>query len=59
MRSRDTLAYFENLNISKSKQDSEKMKTPFWFIWKSCSDVFTIGSTLFSSQWLSNNVYAF
>ena len=36
----------KNLNISKTKQDIEKLKTPLRLIWK-CSDAFKIGSTIF------------
>ena len=52
MTSRDTLfAYTENLNVWKTKQDSEKLKTPFRLIGKCCSDAFKIGSMIFWSQW--------
>ena len=35
MTSGDTLfACFKNLNISETKQDMEKQKTPLSFIWK-------------------------
>ena len=37
----------KNLNVSKTKQDIEKLKTPLRLIWKYCSDVFKIGSTIF------------
>ena len=37
----------KNLNISKTKQDIEKLKTPLRFIWKYCSDASKIGSTIF------------
>ena len=48
MTSRDSLlAHFENLDISKTKQDSEKLKTPFKLTWKCCSVEFKIGSTIF------------
>ena len=52
MTSRDTLfAYTENLNVWKTKQDSEKLKMPFRLIGKCCSDAFKIGSMIFWSQW--------
>ena len=41
----------KNLNISKTKQDIEKLKTPLRIVWKCCSDAFKIGSTIFSLQW--------
>ena len=41
----------KNLNISKTKQDVEKLKTPLRLAWKCCSVVFKIGSTIFSLQW--------
>ena len=44
----------KNLNISKTKQDSEKLKTPLRFVWKCCSVVFKIGSKIFSLQWHFN-----
>ena len=38
----------KNLNISKTKQDIEKLKTPLLrLVWKCCSDAFQIGSTIF------------
>ena len=37
----------KNLNISKTKQDIEKLKTPLRLVWKCCSDPFKIGSTIF------------
>ena len=37
----------KNLNISKTKQDIEKLKTPLRLVWKCCSDAFKIGSTIF------------
>ena len=37
----------KNLNISKTKQDIEKLKTPLRLVWKCCSDAFQIGSTIF------------
>ena len=43
--------YFENLNISTTKQDSEKLKILFSLIWKCCSVTSKIGSTNFSLQW--------
>ena len=52
MTSSDTsFTYFENLNISKAEQDSEKPKTPFRFIWKCCFVALEIGSTIFLLQW--------
>ena len=52
MTSRDIqFAYFKNLNISKTKRDCEKLKTPFRPIQKCCSVVFKIGSKTFSLQW--------
>ena len=41
----------KNLNISKTKQDIEKLKTPLGLVWKCCSVVFKIGSKVFSLQW--------
>ena len=41
----------KNLNISKTKQDIEKLKTPLRLVWKCCSVVFRIGSKIFSLQW--------
>ena len=38
----------KNLNISKTKQDIEKLKTPVRLVWKCCSFAFKIGSTIFS-----------
>ena len=37
----------KNLNISNTKKDIEKMKTPLRLVWKCCSDAFQIGSTIF------------
>ena len=37
----------KNLNISKTKQNIEKLKTPLRLVWKCCSDAFKIGSTIF------------
>ena len=37
----------KNLDISKTKQDIEKLKTPLRIVWKCCSDAFKIGSTIF------------
>ena len=52
MTSRNTyFACFENLNISKTKQDMEKLKTSLRIIWKSCFVTFKIRSTIFSFQW--------
>ena len=45
MTSRNTkFGYFENLNISKTKQDSDKLKTPLKMTFK-------IKSRIISSQW--------
>ena len=44
----------KNLNISKTKQDIEKLKTPLRLVWKCCSVVFKIGSKIFSLQWHFN-----
>ena len=46
------LHVLKNLNISKTKQDIEKLKTPLRLAWKCCSVVFKIGSKIFSLQWL-------
>ena len=40
-----------NLNISKTKQDIDKLKTPLRLVWKCCSVVFKIGTKIFSLQW--------
>ena len=40
----------KNLNISKTKQDIEKLKTPLRLVWKCCSDAFQIGSTIFCGR---------
>ena len=37
----------KNLNISKTKQDFEKLKAPLRLAWKCCSVVFKIGSKIF------------
>ena len=37
----------KNLNISKTKHDIEKLKTPSRRVWKCCSDALQIGSTIF------------
>ena len=37
----------KNFNISKTKQDIEKLKTPLRLVWKCCSDAFKIGSAIF------------
>ena len=37
----------KNLNISKTKKNIEKLKTPLRLVWKCCSDAFQIGSTIF------------
>ena len=39
----------KNLNISKTKQDIEKLKTPLRLVWKCCSDAFNRG-TLISEE---------
>ena len=44
----------KNLDISKTKQDIEKLKTPLMLGWKCCSVVFKIGSKIFSLQWHFN-----
>ena len=41
----------KNLNISRTKQDIDKLKTPLRVVWKYCSVVFKIGSKNFSLQW--------
>ena len=41
----------ETPNISKTKQDIEKLKTPLRLVWKCCSVVSKIGSKIFSLQW--------
>ena len=45
------LHVLKNLNISKTKQDIEKLKTPLRLAWKCCSVVLKIGSKIFSLQW--------
>ena len=47
----------KNLNIFKTKQDIEKLKTPLRLAWKCCSALFKIGSRIFSLQWHFNNEY--
>ena len=44
---RPNLHVSKNQNISKTKQDIKKLKTPLRFIWKCCSDALKIGSTIF------------
>ena len=44
----------KNLNISKTKQDIEKLKMPLSIVWKRCSVVFKIGSKIFLLQWHFN-----
>ena len=44
----------KNLNISRTKQDIEKLKTPLRLVWKYCSVVFKIRSKIFSLQWHFN-----
>ena len=51
MPERPNLHVSKNLNISKRKQDIEKLKTPLRLEWKCCSVVFKIGSKIFSLQW--------
>ena len=41
----------KNIDISKTKQDIEKLKTPSRLVWKCCSVAFEIGSKIFSLQW--------
>ena len=41
------LHVLKNLNISKTKKDIEKLKTPLRLVWKCCSGAFQIGSTIF------------
>ena len=38
----------KNLNVSKTKQDIEKLKILLRLVWKCCSVVFKIGSKIFS-----------
>ena len=45
------LHVLKNLNISKTKQDIEKLKTPLRLAWNCCSVAFKIASTFFSLQW--------
>ena len=40
------LHVLKNLNISKTKQDIEKLKTPLRLAWKCCSVVLKIGSKI-------------
>ena len=48
MTSRDIqFAYFKNLNISKTKRDCEKLKTPFRSIQKCCSVCLKLDQRLF------------
>ena len=42
---------FENLNISETKQDIEKLKAPLSLVRKCCSVAITIRSTIFPLQW--------
>ena len=37
----------KNHNISKTKQDIEKLKTPLRVVWECCSDAFKIVSMIF------------
>ena len=41
----------KKLNISKTKQDIEKLKTSLRLEWKCCSVVFKIESKISSLQW--------
>ena len=43
----------KNLNIPRTKQDIQKLKTPLRLVWR-CSVVFKIGSKICSSQWHFN-----
>ena len=47
----------KNLNISKTTQDIEKLKSPLRLVWKCCSVVFKIGSKIFSLQWHFNELW--
>ena len=40
----------KNVNISKTKQDIEKLKTPLRLVLNCCSVAFKIGSTIFALQ---------
>ena len=42
----------KNRNMSKMKQDIEKLKTPLSLVWKCWSDAFKIGSTIFRCRTL-------
>ena len=44
----------KKLNISKTKQDIEKLKTPLRLVWIYCSVMFKIGSIIYSLQWHFN-----
>ena len=46
----------KNLNISRTKKNIEKLKTPLRLVWKCCSVVFKIGSKIFSLQWHFNKI---
>ena len=37
----------KNLNISKTKQVREKLKTSLWLVWQCCSHALKIESTIF------------
>ena len=37
----------KNVNISKTKLEIDKLKTPLRLVWKYCSVVFKIGSKIF------------
>ena len=45
----------KKLNISRTEQDIEKLKTPLRLVWKCCSVVFKIESKIFSLQWHFKN----
>ena len=45
----------KNFNISKTKQDIKKLKTPLRLVWKCCSVAFKIRSTIF---WLQGHFKA-
>ena len=46
------LHVLKNVNISRTKQDIEKPKTPLRLVWKGCSDAFKIESTIFRRRGL-------
>ena len=52
MTSRDTyFACFNNLNISETKQDIEKLKAPLSLVRKCCSVAIKTRSTILPLQW--------